>query len=57
MPASKVIRASARTAVIIAEPSPSAARSIVLATQITVKIPQPTNKTAPKAVRGALLSE
>jgi hypothetical protein len=49
------MRASEITALITAETSPSAARLIVLPTQITVKIPQPRNKTAAKAARGALV--
>src|SRR3954451_4357991 len=53
IPASKVRRASESTALITAEASPSAARLIVLPTQITVKIAQPRNRTAAKAARAA----
>jgi hypothetical protein len=48
------MRLSAATAVTIAMVSPSPADSTVLATQMMVSTPQATNRTAPKATRGAL---
>ena len=53
MTASKTIRASVATAVMIALSSPSAARLIVLATHMIVAMPQATNNTTPTTLRGA----
>ena len=51
MTASKTIRTIAATAVMIALPSPSAARLIVLATHMIVAMPQATNNTTPTTLR------